>query len=87
MSNSSPSITWRQLAVIISLLAFFGAGSGVLATKVDKKELIRVENRVDRKILVIQQNLKEDIQDLKKVQDKMDIKQDKIYDILIRQNN
>ena len=82
--SSCNSITWRQLAVIISLLAFFGAAGGILATKVDKIELVRVEERIERKVHTIQLGLKEDIQELKKVQDKMDAKQDKIYDLLIK---
>jgi len=76
-------ITLRQLAVLISLLFLFGAGGGVLATKADKAEVVRLEERMNKKIQMIQKDLKEDIQDIKRVQDKMDAKQDEIYKLIL----
>ena len=83
MPNNSSNITWKQIGVILMLLGFIFAGIGLINTKADKtdveKQVASVESRSEKRISNVQTELKEDIK-------KVEIKLDKVYDLLLKMN-
>ena len=80
MPSSQGNMTWRQWSIILSMVALLLVGFGVFNTKADKKSVEEVENRCIARITEIKD-------DMTRQFGKLEAKQDKIYDLLMRMNN
>jgi len=75
MPNNSV-ITWKQIGVLLAMIGIFMAGGGVLYTKADKIELVKVEERCTEKVNKLEERVSDDVKEIKE-------KQNKIYDLLL----
>lgn len=71
MANGNGVVTLKQVLTAIALIGVLITAGGVIHTKADREELIRVEQRCNDKIKFVQSELKEDIKELKQTQDKI----------------
>jgi len=76
MSNGNSAITWRQIGVIIAMFGALMVSGGILFSKADKTELVKVENRCGEKVDKLEVRVKDDINDIKE-------KVNKTYDLLL----
>jgi len=76
MPNSENVFTVRHWGVVVAMVAVLITGGTVIATKADKQEVEKVEQRMARRI----HELKEDV---KEMRDKIESKQDRMYDLLL----
>ena len=64
------NFTWKHLLVIISIIGFvvtiIVGGFALLNEKADKKEVTRIEDRIETQIADVKKDLKEDIGEVKK---------------------
>jgi len=64
------NFTWKHLLVIISIIGFvvtiIVGGFALLNEKADKKEVTRIEDRIEIQIVDVKKDLKEDIGEVKK---------------------
>jgi len=75
MPNNSV-ITWKQIGVLLAMIGIFMTGGGVLYTKADKIELVKVEERCTEKVNKLEERVSDDVKEIKE-------KQNKIYDLLL----
>ena len=61
MSNNTlkpnGAITWKQVGVVISIITLLGIGFSWTNTKADKKEVEKVESRVEKKFDIIREDI------------------------------
>ena len=64
------NFTWKHLLTIISIISFvvtiIVGGFALLNAKADKKEVTRIEDRIETQIADVKKDLKEDIGEVKK---------------------
>jgi len=64
------NFTWKHLLAIISIIGFvvtiIVGGFALLNEKADKKEVTRIEDRIETQIADVKKDLKEDIGEVKK---------------------
>jgi len=64
------NFTWKHLLAIISIISFvvtiIVGGFALLNEKADKKEVTRIEDRIETQIADVKKDLKEDIGEVKK---------------------
>ena len=64
------NFTWKHLLAIISIISFvvtiIVGGFALLNEKADKKEVTRIEDRIETQIVDVKKDLKEDIGEVKK---------------------
>ena len=77
------NFTWKHFAIIISFVFLLLAVSGLVSTKADKDDVVKAEERSKERISMVQVELKKDVGNIQKVIDKIETKQDKIFDILL----
>ena len=76
MPNSENVFTVRHWGVVVAMVAVLITGGTVIATKADKQEVEKVEQRMATRI----HELREDV---KEMRDKIESKQDRMYDLLL----
>jgi len=64
------NFTWKHLLAIISIISFvvtiIVGGFALLNEKADKKEVTRIEDRIETQIADVKKDLKEDIGEVKR---------------------
>ena len=76
-------VTVKQISTVVGIIVLVLMCGGVVATKADKADLRACENHMKERVNLIQKELKEDIQEVKHKQDRLEQKQDKMYDLLL----